>query len=164
MTSNQSFPLQVLTLSQLLIEALFTPWGSQGSTIISPSKYISYPDFVSGIVPTLLCFELALVSIMHLWAYRYKPYRIKDKLESRLVQPQLSNDEVEPYKGGFCGILALLDALNPWDILKSIARSFHWLFVGLKHRHEDDSYDLAASYRDFSTSAGYQRMDEPEST
>lgn len=44
------------------------------------------------------------------------------------------------YLGGPMGIKALIDALNPWDIIKASARGFRWLFVGYKKRTQDASY------------------------
>lgn len=35
---------------------------------------------------------------------------------------------------------ALMDAFNPWDIIKMTARGFRWLFVGVRKRHDDPSY------------------------
>ena len=35
---------------------------------------------------------------------------------------------------------ALMDAFNPWDIIKMTARGFRWLFVGARKREQDISY------------------------
>lgn len=47
------------------------------------------------------------------------------------------------YLGGFLGIKAYLDAMNPWDFVKAAARGFRWLFVGYRHRTKDPSYAQA---------------------
>ncbi|EON64443.1 hypothetical protein W97_03674 [Coniosporium apollinis CBS 100218] len=47
-----------------------------------------------------------------------------------------------PYHGGPLGALALLDAFNPWDIVKASARSYRWLCVGARRRKADRSYAL----------------------
>ncbi|KAL0943101.1 DUF300 domain-containing protein [Colletotrichum truncatum] len=41
---------------------------------IQPTTKISYPSWSVGIPNTILCFEMAAVSILHLWAYPYKGY------------------------------------------------------------------------------------------
>lgn len=38
------------------------------------------------------------------------------------------------------GFKAIMHALNLWDVIKAFGRGMRWLFVGVKHRHEDDSY------------------------
>lgn len=48
------------------------------------------------------------------------------------------------YQGGPLGIYALADAFNPWDIVKMTARGLRWLFVGVRKRHEDVSYQPTA--------------------
>jgi hypothetical protein len=41
------------------------------------------------------------------------------------------------------GLRALWDAVNVWDVAKAFGRGMRWLFVGVKHRHEDVSYQAA---------------------
>jgi hypothetical protein len=43
-------------------------------------------------------------------------------------------------RGGFLGVKAILDAANPWDIIKGFARSIRWLVIGRRHREDDPSY------------------------
>ena len=38
------------------------------------------------------------------------------------------------------GIKALLDAFNPWDLVKAVGRAFKWLVIGRKKREQDVSY------------------------
>ncbi|KAH0421536.1 hypothetical protein CcaCcLH18_13360 [Colletotrichum camelliae] len=42
---------------------------------IKPSASISYPSWAVGIPNTILCFEMAAVSILHIFAYPHEPYR-----------------------------------------------------------------------------------------
>jgi len=44
--------------------------------------------------------------------------------------------EQPAYEGGPLGVKALIDALNPWDIIKATGRGFRWLFVGVKKRND----------------------------
>lgn len=46
------------------------------------------------------------------------------------------------------GWKAFLDAMNPWDIIKSIARGLRWAFVGMRYRRRDTSYTLPAQHLD----------------
>lgn len=41
------------------------------------------------------------------------------------------------------GCKALIDAMNPWDLVKANAHRFRWLFVGRKKRTADSRYELA---------------------
>lgn len=43
---------------------------------MAPTDSISYPSLAVGIPNTVLCFEMAIVSIMHLYAYPYKAFKI----------------------------------------------------------------------------------------
>ena len=38
---------------------------------------------------------------------------------------------------------AIIDSMNPWDMIKAIGRAARWIFHGRKHRHHDVSYDLS---------------------
>ncbi|KAK1624615.1 organic solute transporter Ostalpha-domain-containing protein, partial [Colletotrichum phormii] len=42
---------------------------------LKPTAYISHPSWAVGIPNTLLCFEMAAVAILHLWAYPYAIYK-----------------------------------------------------------------------------------------
>lgn len=44
---------------------------------IKPTATISYPSWAVGIPNTILCFEMAAVSILHIFAYPYEPYRFR---------------------------------------------------------------------------------------
>ena len=51
-------------------------------------------------------------------------------------------NELGPNQGGFLGVKALFDAMNPWDLVKGFARGMRWLFVGRKSRENDPSYKV----------------------
>ncbi|TEY38452.1 hypothetical protein BOTCAL_0491g00020 [Botryotinia calthae] len=108
--------------------------------IVSPTKYLAYPDLKIGIPNMLLCIEMAIFSVLHLFAFPWRPYA-SDATPVRY--PSASNDHLEPIgpkQGGPLGIMAFADAMNPWDLVKAFARSMRWLFVGVKHREADSSY------------------------
>lgn len=89
----------------------------------------------------LLCIEMAVFAVMHIFAFPWKEYSIEHNYSDPLTASGSGySGETPHYKGGPLGIKAYLDAFNPWDIVKASARGFRWLFVGRKHRHEDPSY------------------------
>ena len=84
---------------------------------------------------------MACFSILHLWAYPWKVYDIhRSQIVASEGGPGLQYDGPQAYKGGRLGVGAIMDAANPWDLVKAVARSFRWFFVGRKHREEDISY------------------------
>lgn len=123
----------LLNFAQILISLL-----SSGSGPLQPTDKIAYQDIKVGIPSVMLCIEMAIFSVMHLFAFPWKEYRIgSDPLT--MNGAGYSGGEAK-YKGGAFGVKAMLDAANPWDIIKASARGFRWLFVGYKHRTEDPSY------------------------
>ncbi|KKY34207.1 putative duf300 domain [Diaporthe ampelina] len=119
--------------------------GTGELDIISPSAILSYPDISVGIPSLLLCIEMLLFSIMHIWAYPWRPYRqdaspIFYPLPNKeSTAPPQENVHIPP-AGGSIGLKALWDALNLWDVIKAFGRGMRWLFVGAKRRREDISY------------------------
>ncbi|KAI9825093.1 MAG: hypothetical protein M1832_001413 [Thelocarpon impressellum] len=100
--------------------------------VLKPSEKINYSDYKVGIPSMLLCIEMAIFSVMHLFAFPYAEYR--------LSQVASDSDGNTIYQGGFLGWNAYVNAYNPWDIVKAVGRSFRWLFVGRRRRLEDSSY------------------------
>ncbi len=109
--------------------------------VIKPSAKIQTPDLKIGIPSLLLCIEMAIFSIFHLWAF---PWRVYDIRRSEIVAsesaPGMNLDPNTAYQGGFLGSKALMDAFNPWDLVKNVGRGFRWFFKGRKMRMEDTSY------------------------
>lgn len=84
---------------------------------------------------------MALFAVLHLWAFPWQPYSLNNiKYANAVPDEPLSPLESTSYQGGFLGFKALLDAFNPWDLIKAIGRSARWLFVGRKERQFDPSY------------------------
>ncbi|OWP02502.1 hypothetical protein B2J93_2710 [Marssonina coronariae] len=109
--------------------------------VISPNSKIAYPDLKVGLPSLLLCIEMALFAVLHLFAFSWTPYR---------RAPAGSDDAAPPFAhtsgpnhGGFLGCRAFVDAMNPWDLVKASARGMRWLFVGVRHRENDASYKSA---------------------
>lgn len=93
----------------------------------------------------LLCIEMALFSVFHLWAF---PWKVYDVRRSQIVASESAAgffpDPKTAYRGGPLGSKALMDAFNPWDIIKAVSRGFKWFIVGRKTRMEDISYKNSA--------------------
>lgn len=83
---------------------------------------------------------MAIFSILHLWAFAWQEYSTKRVQDVEATD--FYGDSKTTYQGGFWGLKALLDALNPLDLLKAISRGLRWLFVGRKKRMQDPSYQV----------------------
>jgi hypothetical protein len=117
--------------------------GTSTLKIVHPNEVIAYPDLKVGIPSLLLCFEMALFSILHLWAFPYRPYTDNAKATFYPVAGLSGvprENEHQP-KAGLAR--ALWDAANVWDVVKAFGRGMRWLFVGVKHRKQDVSYQAA---------------------
>ena len=125
-----------LSFWQSLLISFLTSTGA-----IKSSPRIAQPDIKIGIPSLLLCIEMAIFSIFHLWAF---PWQVYDIRRSAIVAaesaPGFLPDPKTAYKGGFFGIRALMDAFNPWDLVKAIGRGFRWFAVGRRTREQDISY------------------------
>jgi hypothetical protein len=97
---------------------------------LKPSAKVSYVDIKVGIPAVLLAIEMSIFAVMHIFAFSWKPYDIRH-----------NPDPAAAYQGGPFGLKALFDAFNLWDIVKASARGFKWLFVGVRHREQDISYE-----------------------
>ncbi|KAI0506845.1 organic solute transporter Ostalpha-domain-containing protein [Xylaria bambusicola] len=135
-----------LSFWQTVVISLVT---SETVHLVKPNEKLAYPDLKVGIPSLLLCFEMALFAILHLWSFPYAQYKEDAKItfypspNSTIGIPPRENER-GPKQGGFLGLKAFVDAINPWDIIKAFGRGIRWLFVGAKHRHEDPSYQLKA--------------------
>ncbi|KAG9663785.1 DUF300-domain-containing protein, partial [Aureobasidium melanogenum] len=123
-------------------QSLLISFLSSSNGPLQPTKKISYPDIKVGIPSMLLCIEMAIFAVMHLFAFPWREYDLsKPSFADPLTVPGSGFSGNAPkYHGGWMGIKAYADTFNPWDLVKATARSFRWLFVGRKHRHNDISY------------------------
>ena len=122
--------------------------GTSTLDIVHPNKVLAYPDIKVGIPSLLLCFEMAIFAILHIWAFPYRPYLDNSKttfypVPNETLGGRPRENEHIPRAGGPIGLYALWDAMNLWDIVKAFGRGIRWLFVGVKHRHQDPSYHPA---------------------
>jgi len=142
-------------------------------TIVQPNQILAYPDIKVGIPALLLCFEMAIFAILHLWAFPAKPYvpgapttyyPCPDERKLNMV-PLRENEHVTP-QGGPLGIWAFVDAVNIWDYAKAFARGMRWLFCGVKSRRADKSYlarSATVNMDDLTKSGAVPRTDSGDS-
>lgn len=127
--------------------------------VIKATATVSYPDIKVGIPNLLVCIEMACFAVFHFWAFDYRPYRptaprtFYPLPDADRGGPQLENEH-QPPAGGFLGIMAFMDALNPWDLVKAFARGVRWLFCGVKRRKADASYANSMQLGSRPSSAG----------
>lgn len=142
-TVSAQYPLDIgeqwLTFTpQMVISFLASAHGP-----LQPTPKLSYQDIKIGIPSVILIIEMSLFSILHIFAYPWKPYSLKHSATDPLETGYTA--DAKHYKGGPMGIKAIADAFNPWDIVKASARGFRWMFVGVRQRHMDVSYQPAAA-------------------
>jgi hypothetical protein len=115
-------------------------------SILKASPKLGWPDLLVGIPSFLLCIEMAIFSILHLFAFPYKPYTTGTEPLKYPVSSEDATDPgfntIGPKRGGPLGIYAILDAMNPWDLVKAFVRGMRWIFIGRKHRENDASYKV----------------------
>lgn len=129
-----------LSFWQTFIISILT---SSTFSILHANAYLAFPDLYVGIPSLLICIEMALFAIFHIFAYPHAPYRpgAHHSGEANAFKyPTGDPDDLGPNQGGFLGARALLDALNPWDIVKAFGRGIRWMFVGARRRKQDTSY------------------------
>lgn len=118
---------------------------SEKFKLLEPNSVVAYPDIKVGSPAAILCVEMAFFAVLHLWAFPYAPYVPGAKIvyypspDDRKDAPLEESVHLPP-SGGFLGILAFLDAMNPWDFVKAFGRGMRWLFCGVRSREEDPSY------------------------
>jgi Organic solute transporter Ostalpha len=126
----QSFLISILTSSTF--------------NVVKTSTALAYPDIKIGIPALLICIEMAFFAILHLFAFPWAPYRTGAEATGYPLSPSGSFNKPGVKQGGFLGLKALGDAMNPWDLVKGFARGMRWLFVGVKKREDDPSYKASS--------------------
>lgn len=104
---------------------------------LKATDQIAGPDLRIGIPSMLTCVEMAIFAVLHLFAFPWKPYDLKRQSP---LDTTLDGYSAQPTKYAHGPARALLDAINPWDIIKACGRGFRWLFHGARHRKNDPSY------------------------
>ncbi|KAI9155747.1 Transmembrane protein 184-like protein [Paramyrothecium foliicola] len=75
----------VFYLQNFIFSQLTTEGGA-----LQPNELISYPSLAVGIPSTLLCFEMMLVAVLHIWAYPVTPYQQNNE-PKKSTEPRLQS-------------------------------------------------------------------------
>jgi hypothetical protein len=106
---------------------------------LKATEQIAGPDLRIGIPSMLTCVEMAIFAVLHLYAFPWKPYDL-GKHHEPVPQSNTILPVESPMRYAYGPTRAILDSLNPWDIVKACGRGFRWLFVGVRYRKKDPSY------------------------
>ena len=94
---------------------------------------------------------MAIFSILHLFAFPWQDYRKGTELSKYPLEPSGGDEpeliDVDGLKFGerlSLAMKALIDAMNPWDLVKGFARGMRWLLVRRKNRENDISYKVGS--------------------
>jgi hypothetical protein len=133
--------LKVLCIKLVIFFCFWQSWiisllTAEGGPLKATDQ-IAGPDLRIGIPSMLTCVEMAIFAILHLFAFPWKPYDLKNQSP---LDTTIDGYSVQPKNYASGPARALLDALNPWDIIKACGRGFRWLFYGSRHRTKDSSY------------------------
>ncbi|KAI9371242.1 organic solute transporter Ostalpha-domain-containing protein [Aspergillus egyptiacus] len=107
------------------------------SGVITASEKIAAPDLKVSLANLIISVEMALFAILHLWSFPWKPYTVESQNDEI---SDLNGNGKRSYHGGRWGMGAIIDSLNPIDLIRAVGRSIRWLFVGRKKRTLDPSY------------------------
>jgi len=80
--------------------------------ILKTGPQISDTDLAVGIPGALLCVEMLVLSVVHMFVFSHSPFRVH-------TQENSEEQQTTPYYGGPLGVLAILDVINPWDTIKA---------------------------------------------
>jgi hypothetical protein len=146
LAAHQPF-LKVLAIKLVIFLSFWQTFAISilsSTSLLQASAKLAYPDIAVGIPSLLLCIEMSLFALLHLWAFPWKVYIPNGgatKYPSSVADPEHpAYNAVGEKQGGFMGLKAFVDAMNPWDLVKAFARGMRWLFVGRKTRESDPSY------------------------
>ncbi|CAG2011112.1 unnamed protein product [Fusarium graminearum] len=122
------------------------------------TAYISYPSWAVGIPNALLCIEMVFASVLHLYAFPYRPYKNNQTCSNEGSEALERTDESE---GGYQGLStadACYDSMwsegTEWSakpqtsargavlhapgfkyILRGIGKAVKWFFVSRRRQH-----------------------------
>jgi hypothetical protein len=126
--------LKILSIKLVMFLVFWQTWlinlVARKTPSKSPARTVGALDVHVAIPSMLICFEMTIFAGLLHWAFPRKPYHIKSQLRGP--------EYVEHYAGG--PHQAILDAMNPWDYCKAVARGCRWLFHDVHHRKHDPSY------------------------
>lgn len=93
------------------------------ANVIKSTRYMSLGDISVGFNSLLICFEMIIFAILHLFAFTWREYDRGPHKKTPIFA-------------------AFLDAFNPWDIVRATARGTRWLLCGVNRRQTEAEYVL----------------------
>ncbi|CZR65815.1 uncharacterized protein PAC_15715 [Phialocephala subalpina] len=125
----------------LIMSLLMTSWlPAKIRNNMAPSANLNAFDIKIGIPYFLLSLELAIIAILHLFAFPFGVYMSPPETPDYPMSPY--RNELGSKQGGILGFRAMTDSINLWEFVKSLGRSFRWLFIGRRTRENDASYKM----------------------
>jgi hypothetical protein len=85
---------------------------------------LTYADLNVGIPNMIICLEMVPFSLFFHYAYSYRTYIIRHGPDSLTVDATTNTMNMGMYQGGFLGVRAWVQVLNPKDLLQAIAFAF----------------------------------------
>ena len=119
---------------------IFTILNSTGAA--SPSSRLSYNDIYYGIPSILICGEMVLFALFHLYAYSARPYFI----HSGFSAIEAHKPGAQKYHGGPLGLKAFLMALNPAEIAVGHVQAVKNLFSMREEQYKNGGVALQPQY------------------
>ncbi|TEA20151.1 Transmembrane protein 184-like protein [Colletotrichum sidae] len=119
---------------------------------VRPTAHISHPSWAVGIPNTILCFEMAAVSVLHLWAYPYAPYvsckgreaggessqglyRLGEGRDARSSPSSTGAVAAGSERCRRAGAWrAIGDALNFYDVAQAVGTGSRWIWLQARKR------------------------------
>jgi hypothetical protein len=100
-------------------------WVLESTPVLNPTDKLTYADLNIGIPALLSCLEMVPISLLVIWAYPVAPYKYGPAGEACEREP----GETYPrtYQGGFLGVRAFIDVVNPVETAKGVVIAFQLL-------------------------------------
>ena len=118
----RGFPRARLPFRPILFTALYS------TSAVKPNSTLSYDDIIFGIPNLILCAEMVIFSLLHLYAYNVGPYKIGH-----------ASSRGTAYEGGPLGIKAIFASMNPIDFIESLFTAVGYALG--KQSRRSNSYD-----------------------
>ncbi|OBT56755.1 hypothetical protein VE04_03929 [Pseudogymnoascus sp. 24MN13] len=100
-------------------------WILESTPVLNPTDKLTYADLNIGIPALLSCLEMVPISLLVIWAYPVAPYKYGPAGEACEREP----GETYPrtYQGGFLGVRAFMDVVNPVETATGVVIAFQLL-------------------------------------
>ncbi|KAH7215430.1 organic solute transporter Ostalpha-domain-containing protein [Fusarium oxysporum] len=141
-----------LVIMVFYIQSFIFSFTTKPGGPVKPTAHISYPSWAVGIPNTLLCIEMVFASVLHLYAFPYRPYQNNQTCSNEDSEALERTDQSEGVHQGLSTADshydsiwsggtkrsakpqtsargAVLQALGFKEILQGIGKAAKWFFV-----------------------------------